>query len=108
MEFVSSQQRRPVQALGARHIQIRFIDRNHLHLWRKGTQYLASFLRTFTVAVRMAIDKNRLRAELGRSAERHGRMHSELARFIRSSRNHATFMALASDDDGLSFKVGIE
>src|ERR1700720_2021150 len=52
----------------------------------------------------MAIDKDGVRAEFRGSTQRHGRVHTELARFIRSGGDHSALMALAANDHGLAFE----
>src|SRR6266566_9958252 len=47
----------------------------------------------------MAIEINSVRAKAPSRAQRHGGMHSELARFIASSGYHAALVRSAADDD---------
>ena len=64
---VRGQQWRAVQPFSAGHIQVVFVDRDHLHLRRKFRENVVSFFRAGAVPVGMAINKNGIRAELGRS-----------------------------------------
>ena len=56
----------------------------------------------------MSVDEDGVRTLLGRSAQRHGGMHSELARFIRCRRDHAALVPLSADHDRLAFQRRIE
>ena len=49
----------------------------------------------------LAAQENRVRAELLRRANRHGRMHAELARLIARRRHHAAAVRVGAHDDGL-------
>ena len=50
----------------------------------------------------MSIHKDRLRAQLVRGAQRHGRVHAELAGFVGCCRHHATLVSATADHDGLA------
>ena len=52
------------------------------------------------VEIVMAVEENRLRAELRGGAQRHRRMNAETARFVTRGSDHAALIALASDDNG--------
>jgi hypothetical protein len=67
-----------------------------------------NFLGALAVTVGMSIDENRLRAELGRGAQGHGGVDSELAGGVGGGGDYAAFVALSADDDGLAFQGGIE
>src|ERR1700680_3999381 len=56
----------------------------------------------------MAIHEDSVRAELGRSAQGHGRMHAKFPRLVGCSRDHTALVALASDDDSLALQRGIK
>src|SRR5258708_15126358 len=56
----------------------------------------------------MSAHENGLRAKLGSRAQRHGRVHAELARRVRRGRNHSTLVALAADHDGLALQRWIK
>ena len=64
-------------------------------------------LRKFAIAIGMSVDEDRVGAELGGGAQRHGGMHSEFACRIGSSGDDSALVALASDDDGLASQRGI-
>ena len=64
------------------------------------------FLGALAIALGMAIDENRLRAHLGRGAQRHGGMHAEFARLVGGGGDHAALVALSADDDGFAFQRG--
>ena len=50
----------------------------------------------------MPIHEDRLRAQLVGGAQRHGGMHTELARFIRRSCHYAAFVGPPADHDRLA------
>ena len=108
MEQVSGAQWRTVQAFGAGHVEIGFIDRGHLDLGRERSQHPVDFLGTLAIAVGMAVHENGLGTKLGRGAQWHGGMHAKLAGFVRRRRNHAALVALSTDDDCLAYQFGIE
>src|SRR2546423_12716846 len=56
----------------------------------------------------MAVDKNCVGTLLGGGAQRHGRMNSELARFVRRRGDHPTLVALSAYNHRLTFQTGIE
>src|SRR5258708_39352438 len=55
----------------------------------------------------MAIEKHGVRAQLGRGAERHGRVHAELTGFIRRGGNHAAFILLSAYHNGFALQLRI-
>src|SRR5580698_4444880 len=56
----------------------------------------------------VAIHENGVGTKLGRSAQRHSGMDSELAGLVGSSSNHATLVTLASDDHSFAFEGRVE
>ena len=108
MQSVRGFQWRSVQAFGAGHVEIGFVDGGHLNLRRKRAEDFVNLFRTLAVALGMAVDEDRLRAHLRGGAQRHGGMHSELARFIRSCGDDAALVALSADDHCLAFQRWIE
>src|SRR5580704_13794225 len=56
----------------------------------------------------MSVDKDGVRTLLSRGPQRHGGVNAELASFVRGSRDHPAFVALASHNDCLSLQRGIE
>ena len=104
VQCVRGFQRRTVQARGAGHIEVGFVDRGHFHLRRERAQNFVNFFRALAIALGMSVDENGLRTELGRGAQRHGRVHAELARRIRCGGDYAAFVALSADDHGLAFQ----
>jgi hypothetical protein len=56
----------------------------------------------------MAVDEDRVRAHFCRSTQRHSRVHSKLAGFIRRRRDHATLVALSSNHNGFAFQRRIK
>ena len=56
----------------------------------------------------MAVHKDRLWAEFGSSAQRHGRMYAEFPRFVRRRRNYSALVALTTDDNRLAFQRWIK
>ena len=93
-----------MQALGPSQVEIGLVDGSHLHQRREVAQHGVSALGIFAVAVHVSVDEDGLRTQLGRSPQRHGRMHSKLSRRIRSRRNHAPLVALSAYDDGLALE----
>src|ERR1700683_899528 len=55
----------------------------------------------------MSIDEDGLWTKLGRGSQRQGRMYSELARLVRSRRNHSALMALSADHNRLALECRI-
>ena len=74
----------------------------------KRLQHLVDALRILAIALRMPVDEDGLRAEFGRGAQRHGRMHAELARRVGSRRYHPALVATPADHDRLAFECWIE
>ena len=108
MELMGGQHRRPMQAFGPSHVQIGFVDGNHLDLRREGFEDPVHFLRACAIAVGMAVHENSLRTKFGGGAQRHGGMHAECPRRVRGCGDNAAFVALASDHDGLAFQRWVE
>ena len=52
----------------------------------------------------MAVHEDRVRAQLGGGAQRHGGMHAKLARLVRRGRDHAALVALAAHHHRLSLQ----
>ena len=97
-----------MEASCAGHVEIGFVNRCHLDQRRKRREHTIDFLGAFAIALRVAIHEDGVRTELGRRAQRHGRMHAEFARFVGCSGDNTTLVALASDDHGFAFERGIE
>ena len=96
VQQVRGAQRRAVQALGAGHVEIGFVDRGHLHQRREAAQHLEDLAGVLAVAVGMAVDENGLRAELGGGAQRHGGMHAEFAGLVGCRGDHAALVGPAA------------
>ncbi len=52
VQQVGRAQGRPIQALGARHVQVGFVDGGHLHQGRERLQHIVDLVRVVAVAVR--------------------------------------------------------
>ena len=108
VQQVRRAQRRPVQPLGAAHIEIRLVDRRHLDERRERSQHFVHLVRALAVPLGMAIDEDRLRAQLVRGAQRHRRMHAELPRRIGRRRDHPALVRPSADHDRLAFQRRVE
>ena len=104
MQFVRGLERWTVQPRCPRHVQVRFVDRSHLHLRREVHQHLVNFLRALAVALRVSIHKNGVRTKLGRGSQRQRRMYSKPSRLVRSRRHYPALVTLSSDNDSLAFQ----
>ena len=67
-----------------------------------------NFSRALAIALWMSVNEHSMRAEFGRGAQRHGRMHAKLASRIRCGRDHAALIPLPSHDDSLPFQRRIK
>src|SRR5580700_1111535 len=101
---MGSRQYRPVQTLGAGHVEVGLVDGGHFDQGRKSGEDGVNFLRVFQVAVAMAVNKHGVRTELGSGAQGHGGMYAELARLVGGSSYDSTLVALASNDDSFTFE----
>jgi hypothetical protein len=97
-----------MQALGAGHIQVSFVNGNHLDLGREVLQDLMDFLGIVAVAIGMAVDENGVRAELSGGAQGHGGVYAKFAGFVGSGRYYASLVALAADDHRFAPQGGIK
>ncbi len=75
---------------------------------RKCAENFVDFLGALAVALGMSVDEDGVRTKLGRRAQRHGGMDSELAGCIGGRGNHAALVALSADHDWLAFQRWIE
>ncbi len=108
MQRMGGTHRRTMQALGSGHVDVRFVDGDHLQLRRKAIQHLVHLGGVVAIALRMPIDEDRLRAELGCRTQRHRRVNSELPRRIGRGRYHPALVPLAADHNRLSLQRRIE
>ena len=106
VQLVRGLERRAVQALGAGQVEIGFVDRGHLDLRRKLLQHFVDFVRVFDVALAVAVDEDRLRAEFVGGPQGHGRVDAELARRVGCRRDHAALVGPPADDHGLPLSEG--
>ena len=104
VQGVGRAQRRAVQPLRAGEVEIGFVDGGHFHLGRKAAQDFVSLVRVLSVSLRVSVDEERLWAELGRSAQRHGRMHTKLPGRVGSGGNNTALVALSTYDDRLALE----
>jgi hypothetical protein len=107
VEQVGGTQRRTVQAPGARHIEVGFVNRRHFDERGEGLEDLADLMRALAVAVGVAFDEDGLRAEFVGCAQRHGGMDAELAGGVRSGGDDAALVGAAADHDGLAAERGV-
>src|SRR5580692_3035678 len=98
METMSGGQCRPMQTLGAGHVEISFVDGGHFDQRGKRGEHAMNFLGILQIAMAMAVHENGVRTELGSGTQRHGGMHAELASLVGCGSDHSTFVALTSDD----------
>ena len=105
-EFVGSGERRSVETLGAREIEVGFVDANHFYDGRKGGEDGGDAVAPFGVLVMMAIEKNAVGAELACSAEGHRGLHAKLARFVAGGGDDATLIGAATHDHREAAKLG--
>ena len=91
-----------MQAFGARHVEVGFIDRRHFHAWRERVQHFGNFGGAFFIAGHMAFHKNGMWAKLIGSAQWHGRMNAVFSGGVGSGRNHATGIGRATDNYGFA------
>jgi hypothetical protein len=82
MQQVRRPQRRPMQALGAGHIEVGLVYGDHFDLGREILQDLVDCVGIVAIAVRMAIHKEGVRAKLSGGAQGHGGVHAKFAGFI--------------------------
>ena len=108
VQQVRRAQGRPIQALGARHVEVGFVDGGHLHQGRERLQHLVDLVRVVAVALRVAVDENGLRAKLVRRAQRQGRVDAELARRVGCRRDHAALVGPAAHHHRLALERRIE
>src|SRR5690349_3486024 len=108
VQSVSRAQWRPMQALRAAHVQVGFINRDHLDLRREVLQNFVHFLRIFAIAVGVAVHEDGMGTKLGGGAQGHGGVHAKLARFIRSGGNHAALIALPANYHGFAAQPRIK
>src|SRR5580698_9570783 len=101
-------QRRPMQAFGAGHVEVGFINGSHLDQWRERGEYVMDFLGIFQVAMAMAVNENGVWTKLGRGAQRHSRMYAKLAGFVGGRGNDSAVVTLASNDHCFAFERGVE
>ena len=104
MQAMRGLERRTVQALGPGHVEVGLVDRGHFDLRRVGAENAVDFFGTFAVTLGMSVDKDGVRTLLGCGAQRHGRVNTELARFVGSGRDHSALVALSAYDDCLSLQ----
>ncbi len=97
-------ERRTMQTLRARHVEIGFVDRCHFDARRELLQHCVHAARVIEITVAMAVDKDRLRAKFVGGAQRHRRMNAEFASRVAGRRNHAALVGLSADHDGLAFE----
>ena len=107
VQQVGGAQRRTVQALGARHIQIGFVDGGHLHQRREAVEHFVNAAGILAIALRVAVDEDGLRAQLVRGAQRHGGVDAELPRRVGGSGDDAALVGTPADDHGLVLERGI-
>ena len=106
VQHVGGLERRTVQPLGARHVEVGFVDGRHFHQRRESMQHLVDLGRALAVALGMAVDEDRLRAQFVRGAQRHGGMHAEFARGVRCGRDHAALVGRPPTTTGLPLREG--
>ena len=103
VQGVGGFERRAVQAFGAGHVEVGFVDRGHFDLRRERAEHFVDFLGTFPIALGMAIDENRVGTHFSRGAQGHGGMHTELAGFIGGGGDDTTLVALSAHYDRFAF-----
>jgi hypothetical protein len=96
-------ERGTVQAFGAGHVEVGFVDGSHFDLRGKRAQDFVDFLGTLTVAFGMSVDEDRLRTHLGCSAEGHGGINAEFSRCVGGGGDYAALVTLSADYDCLAF-----
>ena len=75
---------------------------------RKPPQHLENLAGVLPVALGVAVHEDRLRAELGGGAQRHGGMDSERPRFVGCRRDHAALVRTAPHHHRLAFQGRVE
>src|ERR1700726_3482424 len=108
MKLMRGTQWPTVQALSPGHVEIGLIYRSHLDQRRKTAEHFMYLLRILAIAIRMPVYKNRLRTELRRRPQRHGRVHAKLPRRIGSGGDHAPFVPLPAYHHRLAFQRRIK
>src|SRR5581483_4364691 len=85
-------QGRPEEPLAAGQIHVCLIDGRHFHLGREAAEDFIDLLGVFAIAVRVPLNKERLRAQSIRRPQRHRRMNTEFAGLIRGRGDYAPFV----------------
>ena len=99
-------ERRTEQPRGAGEVEIGFVNRGHFDHRRELAEDGGDAVAPAGVEIVAAFEKNRMRAQLSRRAQRHGRMNAKAAGLITGRRDDAAGIGGAADDDRLAAKFG--
>src|SRR5262249_5470191 len=99
-QFVSGRERRPVQAVGPRQVEISFVDRYHLDDGSKPCQDRCYPIAPLAVFLMMSIEKNCVRTKFCCSTQWHGRLNSVFSCFVARCAHDSALIRLATDDNG--------
>ena len=97
---------RAEKTFGASEVEIGFVNRSHFNDRGILSQNLGDAIAPLSVKLVMAVEKNRVRAQFRRGAQRHRRMHAESARFVARGSDHTALVALPADDYRLAAQFG--
>src|SRR5579883_417507 len=101
-QFVSGGKRGAVQSRGSGEIEIGFVNRDHFDDGRKGGENFSHAVAPLRILVVMPVEKNRMRAELARRAQRHCGLDSVFARFVARGGDDAALIGPSAHNDGLA------
>src|ERR1700687_1980958 len=104
-QLVGRRERWSVQSLGAGESELGFVDRDHFDDWREFRENARDTVAPLRIFFVVAIQKNRVRAEPSRSAQRHRGVNPEFPRFIARGGNDAALIRATADDHRLAAKL---
>src|SRR5207245_2409882 len=83
--------------LGSLKIQVRFVNRNHFNDGREFSEHGSDTVTPLSILFVMAIQENRVRAELACRSKRHRGMNPIFSRFVARCGNDSALIRLSSD-----------
>ena len=95
-----------MEALGAGEVEIGFVDGNHFDDGREFREDGGDAIAPFGIFFVVAVEKNGVRAEAARGAERHGGVDTEFAGFVAGGGDDAALVGAAADDYRFAAKIG--
>lgn len=105
-KFVGGGERRAVKALGAREIEIGFVDGNHFDDGREFGEDGGDAIAPFGIFFVVAIEKDGVGAEAAGGTQGHGGVDAEFAGFVTGGGDDAALVWAATDNHRFAAEVG--